>query len=483
MTMLDSNVAALPVQENAAPRWNALTKVVFRFAFVYFLLYNLATVVSTTCQVVLQVVGLFGTPTSQDSLLARIMTWVYSPAQWLHDSTQASIVWIVQTISGTKITEFPNGSGDTVYNYHEVAVFASLALLCTIAWSIGSLLRGGTSGHERLHRFLRIYIRYTLAFTLIGYGMVKVIKLQFPAPDFRRLTETYGESSPMGILWAMMGSSWGYNVFSGLGETVGGLLLFWRRTTLAGAIVCAGVMANVVALNFCYDVPVKLYSSHLFIQCLVLMAPSMGRICRLLFSDRAIPAAPATPLFASRGLRIAWITLKSLAVAAYMTNLTISNIHAYSQYGDGSPSSALSGAYRVREYSRGAEGAPPVADADRWNDVIVEKPSMFNQGKGFLRTRTRGEVAAWYLYSLDEAGGTITLTPSARGGAKSANAQPPAATGDSTLHYTKGADDTLTLEGVLDGTPVKATLARRPSSDFLLINRGFNWINNFPFNR
>ena len=40
----------------------------------------------------------------------------------------------------------------------------------------------------------------------------------------------------MGILWKLMGHSYGYNLFTGLAEAVPAALLFWRRTTTVGAL-------------------------------------------------------------------------------------------------------------------------------------------------------------------------------------------------------------------------------------------------------
>ena len=38
------------------------------------------------------------------------------------------------------------------------------------------------------------------------------------------------------------------------------------------------VMTNVVILNFCYDVPVKLYSSELLLMAVLLFAPHARRV-------------------------------------------------------------------------------------------------------------------------------------------------------------------------------------------------------------
>jgi hypothetical protein len=47
-----------------------------------------------------------------------------------------------------------------------------------------------------------------------------------------------------------------------------------------------------------------------------------------------------------------------------------------------------------------------------------------------------------------------------------------------------GADvDHPTLEGTFDGVPSTIHLRRIDASKFLLVNRGFHWINEYPFNR
>src|SRR4030095_7643936 len=95
-----------------------------------------------------------------------------------------------------------------------------------------------------------------------GYGMIKVFRGQFPSPSPGRLIETYGDSSPMGLMWNFMGYSSAYVIFAGVSESLGALLLFFRRTTTLGALVLTAVMTNVVAMNLCFDVCVKLGSMN-----------------------------------------------------------------------------------------------------------------------------------------------------------------------------------------------------------------------------
>jgi hypothetical protein len=49
--------------------------------------------------------------------------------------------------------------------------------------------------------------------------------------------------------------------------------------------------------------------------------------------------------------------------------------------------------------------------------------------------------------------------------------------------YTQPEPGLLALEGTLDGRKIKARARRAETSNFLLISRGFHWINEYPFNR
>ena len=40
----------------------------------------------------------------------------------------------------------------------------------------------------------------------------------------------------------------------------------------------------------------------------------------------------------------------------------------------------------------------------------------------------------------------------------------------------------MAMEGTFDGRKVRATLRRVDKSDFLLLSRGFHWINEYPLN-
>jgi hypothetical protein len=52
-----------------------------------------------------------------------------------------------------------------------------------------------------------------------------------------------------------------------------------------------------------------------------------------------------------------------------------------------------------------------------------------------------------------------------------------------TVEWSRPDASHLTLNGNLDGTPVSITLHQIDKNKYLLVNRGFHWISEMPFNR
>ena len=61
-------------------------------------------------------------------------------------------------------------------------------------------------------------------------------------------------------------------------EVLGGVSLIFRRTATLGALISFAVLLNVMVLNYCYDVPVKLYSTNLVLMAAFLAAPDFRRL-------------------------------------------------------------------------------------------------------------------------------------------------------------------------------------------------------------
>lgn len=421
---------------NPETRWPLLLCLTFRFLFVYFLLYFLPFPLNVI-------------PKTESLLEPYKNLW------------NAVVPWVGKHLLHLPydITVLPNGSGDTTYNYVQVFCYALLAAGAALLWS---LLARQRRTHPRLHEGLRIYLRFSLATTIIFYGVVKVIKSQFPDPTLDRLLQPFGDASPMGLLWTFMGYSEGYNLFTGLGEILGGLLLTTRRTTLLGALVSAAVMAHVVVLNFCYDVPVKLYSLHLLATALFLAAPDLPRLLNFFVLNRPVAPAPLSPLFRRKWLESTVVVVRTLLVLCYL------GWHLYQTYdsrGRAFPKSPLYGAWEVEEFVLDGKTLPAVSmEVTRWRRVVFD-------WQMYLAVQTMDDVRERYRSELDLGKGTLRLSPWGQMG------QP------SLFTVRQPSPDRLDLEGTLEGHAIKARLRRTDLAPFRLTNRGFHWINEYPFNR
>src|ERR1700743_1432174 len=233
-------------------QWSTTLKIAFRFAFCYF--------------------GLYCLPFPFGAL-----PYTDKPSEWYEAVWHKVVPWFAQHILhlAQPITIFTNGSGDTTYDYVRALCFLVIAAIVAIAWTVLDRKR---ANYTRLGDWWRLYIRLTLGTALLSYGAFKVIPSQFPPLLQWRYLETYGTSSPMGILWSFMSASKTYTIFAGAVEVLGGVLLFIPRLATLGALVGIGAMANVFLLNMSYDVPVKLYSFHLLLLSIVVGLPQVPRL-------------------------------------------------------------------------------------------------------------------------------------------------------------------------------------------------------------
>ena len=168
--------------------------------------------------------------------------------------------WLAHVIGAPRPWDGRNGSGDTSYDYVQLLLIVLLAVVAAAVWSVIDRRR---RAYPRLAEAGRVVLRYYLIFAMLSYGCSKLFKHQFYDLAPTVLHQRLGETPPMRLLWAFMGYSLPYTFFAGFMEALGGVLLMWRRTTPLGALVVIAVLINVVLMNFCYDVPVKIWSSEL----------------------------------------------------------------------------------------------------------------------------------------------------------------------------------------------------------------------------
>jgi hypothetical protein len=284
-------------------RWSPTARAGFRIAFLYFF-----------CFVV---IGGNGTLLQAFPFVGG---WLQGKLSWPIGQLSEFVGQHLFHLTGLAAHWHSSDSGDTTMNWIHDGLVLTFALAGGLLWTIVSLLRNNPRKEYRtLHAWLRFFLRLTCGMFMIGYGLAKVFPFQMPPPSVAILTEPAGNMAPMTFLWNLIGLSPVYEIICGSCEVLGGILLLYRRTALAGALFSTFVVTNVVLYNFCYDVPVKLFAVNLLLGCLFLALPDAVSLCRYFWSHK--PTAPTTPFvppLSRRAGRIAILVTEIVFVVAFL---------------------------------------------------------------------------------------------------------------------------------------------------------------------
>jgi hypothetical protein len=181
--------------------------------------------------------------------------------------------------------------------------------------------------------------------------------------------------------------------------------------------------------------------------------------------NRARSLNPEVPLFTRPRLDFAARMLGAVFVAASAVLWLSSSVEGRKTYGDTAPKPPLYGLYEVATFVRNGDTIPPLlTDTFRWRRVMVVYP-------GSLSIRSMSDSGRGFAAEVDTVKGVLTLTPRQ----------------DSTTHfvlsYVRPDSAHLTVHGTWAADTLHVEMVRRDEGDFLLMNRGFHWINETPYNR
>lgn len=420
--------------------WTSLQKNALRFFFIFFLIY------------------LFFDPNGvmpTSDLLGRY----YAPL--FHNL----IPWVGKHLLNLPkpITIFSNGSGDTTYDYVWLFTTVLISIVGAIIWSISDRK---TKNYRNLYFWVWVAVRYYLAITMLAYGGLKVVKLQFSAPSPIRLLEPVGNMSPMGLAWTYMGYSVGFNWFTGLGEISCGLLLLFRRTTTLGAIIGLAVAGNIMAINYAFDVPVKILSTVLVCMCLFLLFKDHHRLLNFFFRNReAQPSNIASLHFKARWKNVTLTVCKYILIVYVLITIGTNIFQQNKVYGDNAIKPKFYGIYNVQYFIRGHDTLPPlITDSTRWRRLIIGAHgnagmAMMNDSIQYFDLHADTIKRKLEFITTSDIKDTIML------------------------NFKVLKPDTLFVSGIWLKDSIKVRLIKYDMKKFRLINRGFHWVNEYPFNR
>lgn len=420
-----------------------MTRVAFRFTVIYFGLFCLLF-----AQILYMFTGVIGLVLPDNAVWWQMLT--LTPL-W---------AWVGRSVFGVDATLHPDShSGDQAAIWVMMFVLLVVAAVATAVWT--ALDR--RVEYTRLHAWFLVFVRLCLGGQMLFYGMAKLIPTQMPEPPLSALLQPFGEFSPASVLWLQVGSSHPYEMLLGAAEVAGGLLLFLPRTATLGALISLASMAQVFVLNMTFDVPVKILSSHLLMLSAVVLAPQLRRLADVLvFARFAAPVAQPALFDSPRRNRVA--AAVQVAIGGWMlAGAAVGGWTAWNTYGGGAPEPDLYGMWTVTDFERHGVRVPPlITDENRWQRIVFDAP---------------GAATVQHMDgSLQPAGAEVDLDAGTL--AVSGPDAPPA-------EFTVGrpAPDRLTLDGTIAGTPVRMALQLEDPQRFTLLNRGFHWVQDYPFFR
>ena len=374
-------------------------------------------------------------------LLVSAVTHAWKP---LVDFAAANIFHVGQRVG---IAFVDTGSGDRLFDWLVNFWVLVIAAAVTAVWEVVRPQDAGRTG-----AYLRVYLRYTLGAVLLTYGSVKLS--QFPPPFYSVLNKTFGEQTPMGLLWTFIGASTGYTVCIGLLEVLCGALLLFRRTTLLGSCLAFAVTLNIFLLNVFYDVPVKLFSFHLVLAALILVAPDLGRLVQMFLLNRSVPARRETHR-ARPHARV----LKTLFFVNLLGWNAVAAVEGYVKRT--APKSAIEGIWKVASFTQDGREVSELNPGKlvRWQWLTIDK---------------FGSAAFCHLWLVDGsvASGKVSETPE-----NVLTFPGPDQPQNWTFHLT--GPDELAVGGVPSGVPTSIQL-RRNQAWTSLVHHKTHWIQEAP---
>jgi hypothetical protein len=421
-------------QPNNWPLWR---KIIFRFLFIYLALHIM--------------------PLGWFNVIPLLPKYYYQFWTWIVTLANDHLFHLRKTLVP------PNGSGDTSLSWVSLSFTLLLAGVGCLIWSAIDYKR---NSYNKLNYWLCLFVRYFISMYAFVYGIVKLFALQMLFPSLHELATPLGDYLPMRLSWQFIGYSQPYQVFSGVMEVSVGLLLLYRRTVTLGLVVGLAVFVNVMALNLCYDIPVKIFSTQLVFTCLFLLAHESNRLLAFFVLNK--PAAPSTAYqfnYTGKYMRIGRVVFKVLFIFLAICLATYKD-YGYYQYVHRPVSNIIkNGFYNVSSYTVNHKPASSLlADTLVWQDVILEN------GTGSLKTCdtifSHRYQRAYFEYVVDSLNRNIDFKRKDREGTTSTLF---------TLHYEQPDSSTLKLWGKKGVDSLQVEL-KRTKRHYQLAEKQFHWI-------
>ncbi len=247
------------------PHWTVAQKIAFRFFFVFLSLQVLTE-------------SFLGVLFRDDNykIWNSIAERFTQPCLWLNDHI-FHFKYIPSVYSSF------TGSLNTI---RDIVYLLVAALACAV-WTMADRKR---PGYDKLYYWFSRCLIIMLSAAIFFYGIIKVFPIQMSPPSFVDLQKQVGELSPFRLAWMTFGYGQPYQVFMGVFELAGAILILFRRTRVAGLLIITAVLTNVIMIDYTYVLgEILITAFYMLLITLFLLAPYAFHLSRFFFTQQ--PAA------------------------------------------------------------------------------------------------------------------------------------------------------------------------------------------------
>ena len=413
----------LPVQTS----WTAAERFMFRFAFLYFLLFVLS----------------FSFP---HPLLPDIGKYTAPFFEWLVGLVGPLFFGKGETFTKRLIS-------DSSGFYIHALLLVLISLVIASVWAV--IDRRRKSFTVWYYWFL-VMVRYYLAIQLLMYGLSKIFKWQFYLPEPNTFFTSLGQTNKDLLYWSIMGVSRSYSIFTGCAEVLAACLLLFKRTTLLGALLSIFVLVNVLAINFSFDISVKLYSCFLLCLAVVLIVPYCRALYCFFVKHGTETLRQWKPAYQNKKHRWLYVSAKTLLLIFICVDAFYIYWKANNFNDDAAFRPPLHGAYEVTTFVQNGDTMPPLlTDTLRWRRVFIHR-------KGYLIVQKMNDEMKDHQLAYDTVNQQLYIKQHQN-------------ISEIIFDYKKLTDTTLFLSGMYDNDTLNIFLKKIDLEQLPLLQKGFHW--------
>jgi hypothetical protein len=278
--------------------------------------------------------------------------------------------------------QFFNEGVNSPWGLGSYSSWGFLILIGIVGTGVWSVFDKERKEYAVLYYWLRVLLRYRLAFALITYGFIKVFPLQMPYPPLSNLLTHYGDFFHWKIYFQTLGIAPKYQSFLGFVEIFAAILILNRRTVTFGVGILFGFMGNIAVVNGFYDVGEHVFSTYLVLISVFLFAHDIPRLWSLLVKETYTLSERFKPDFSNQTIKKLRFGLRTV----FVLFIVLFGFKTYSNFSNDPYKLPKTpglkdayGLYNVKVFVLNKDTIPySRTDERRWQDVVFEKWSTLS---------------------------------------------------------------------------------------------------------